>query len=330
MLPVEFPPRLDLAQLPTPIVRLDRTSEAWGGPRLWIKRDDDTGGVVTGNKIRKLQYVAKEALSQGAETLITCGGLQSNHCRATAAVARRLGLDVILCLRGSEPATPEGNFLLDRLFGADIRYLTPEEYEENEAYMQAIVAEFDRHGHRAFAIPEGASMPTGAWGYIEACAEIAAAQSALGIEFDAIVSACGSGGTAAGIELGARMFGLSAKVWSINVCDDEDYFRRKIYTIAQGAIDKYGLSTTISASEIGIIDGHVGRGYAQSRPEELALIVEFARREGIVLDPVYSGKAMYGLKQELAGPRFEGAKNVLFIHTGGVFGLFPKTGQLPL
>jgi D-cysteine desulfhydrase len=327
---VELPPRLDLAQLPTAVLRLDRTTAEWGGPRLWIKRDDDTGGVLTGNKIRKLQYVVREALDQGAETLITCGGLQSNHCRATAAVGRRLGLEVILFLRGSEPERAEGNYLLDRVLGADVRLITPDQYERVDALMADIVDQHDRQGRRAFAIPEGASMATGAWGYIEACAEIAAAQSELGVEFDAIVAAVGSGGTAAGLEIGARLFGLSAKVWGINVCDDERYFRDKIHRIASETIKKYELDVQLRPEDIGLIDGYVGRGYAQSTPDELAHLVEFARREGIVLDPVYTGKALFGLAQEITGPRFADAQNVLFIHTGGVFGLFPKQAELPL
>lgn len=330
MLPVEFPPRLDLAALPTSVVRLDRTSQAWGGPRLWIKRDDDTGGVLTGNKIRKLQYVVKEAMDEGAEVLITCGGLQSNHCRATAAVGRRLGMHVILCLRGEPPPRLEGNFLLDKVLGAEIRYLTPEEYEDNQAIMKKIADQYDRQGKRACVIAEGASMATGAWGYIEACAEIAAAESYTGTKFDAIVAPIGSGGTAAGLELGARLFGLEAKVWGVNVCDDEDYFRRRIHAIACDTILKYGLDVVLRADDIGIIDGYVGSGYAKSRPDELALLVEFARREGIVLDPVYTGKALYGLRKEWTGPRFAEAKNVLFIHTGGVFGLFPKADELEL
>lgn len=330
MLPVEFPPRLDIAQLPTSVVRLDRTSQAWGGPRLWIKRDDDTGGVLSGNKIRKLQYVVKQAMDAGAEILITCGGLQSNHCRATAAVARRMGMHVILCLRGTPPPRIEGNFLLDKVLGAEIRYLTPEEYEDNEAIMKKIAGDFDRQGKRAFVISEGASMASGVWGYIEAAAEIAAAESYTGTKFDAIVAAIGSGGTAAGLELGARLFGLQGKVWGINVCDDEDYFRRRIHAIACDAILEYGLDVVLRAEDIGIIDGYVGSGYAKSRPEELALLVEFARREGIVLDPVYTGKALFGLRKEWNGPRFADAKNVLFIHTGGVFGLFPKAEELAL
>ncbi len=297
---------------------------------MWIKRDDDTGGLLTGNKIRKLQYVVKKALDEGADTLITCGGLQSNHCRATAVLGRRLGLDVILVLRGEPPARPEGNFLLDRVVGAEIRYVTPEEYERNEEIMRGIADGLDRRGRRAFTISEGASMSTGVWGYIEACAEIAAAESTVGTKFGAIVAAVGSGGTAAGLELGAKLFGLGAKVWGINVCDDEAHFRARIHRIAAEAIEEYGLDVELRAEEIGLIDGYVGSGYARTRPEELRFLVEFGRREGIVLDPVYTGKALYGLSKEWSGDRFADAKDVLFIHTGGVFGLFPKADELPL
>ena len=173
-------------------------------------------------------------------------------------------------------------------------------------------------------------MATGTWGYIEACREVSEAERTLGITFDAIVHAVGSGGTSAGLELGARLFGLSAKIWGINVCDNAAYFRDLIHRIASEAIERFDLPVTLAAEEIGIIDGYVGRGYALSSPEELQAIVEVARREGLVLDPVYSGKAFFALAREIHGSHLAGARNVLFIHTGGIYGLFPKAEELPL
>ena len=326
---ITFPKKLDIAQLPTPIHLLEGTSAAWGGEHnIWIKRDDDTGGLVSGNKIRKLEFVVREALDLGADTLITCGGLQSNHCRATAAVARRCGLDVTLLLRGTAPHRPEGNYFLDRILGADIRFITPEQYERHDILMEEVAAELRENGSSPYVVAEGASMPMGAWGYIHACEEIAAAETDLGVRFDAIVSAAGSGGTSAGLELGKRLFNLEAKLWAVNVCDDEAYFRRTIHRLADETIRRFELPCTVAPEDIGIIDGYVGRGYALSRPEELLFITEMARREGIILDPAYTAKALFGLCNELKTPRFDNAENILFIHTGGIFGLFPKASEI--
>jgi D-cysteine desulfhydrase len=325
-----LPPRLDIARLPTPIAPLRRTSEWLGGPALWIKRDDLTGTVLSGNKIRKLQYAVAAAQREGADVLVTCGGLQSNHCRATAALARMVGLDVVLVLRGTEPARVEGNYLLDKLFAAEIRFVTPEQYADKDAVMAEVAEELRRRGRTPFVIAEGCSMPIGCWGYIEAAAEIAAAQADLGITFDAIVHAVGSGGTSAGLELGVRLHGVSADVWGVNVCDDEDYFRDLVHGLIVDTREAWQLDVPLDRGDIGILDGHVGDGYGIARPEELQTLLDLARREGIVLDPVYGGKAFHGLLRELADGRFAGARNILFIHTGGIFGLSPYADALPL
>lgn len=173
-------------------------------------------------------------------------------------------------------------------------------------------------------------MPIGCWGYIEAAREIADAQTALGVTFDAIVHAVGSGGTSAGLELGVRMHGLRADVWGINVCDDEDYSRQLVHRLIVDTRERWQLDVPLDRGDIGLIDGHVGDGYGLARPEELRTLVELARREGVVLDPVYGGKAFHGLLQELAVGRFADARNILFIHTGGIFGLAPYADALPL
>ncbi len=329
---VKLPARLEIANLPTRIHALDRLSAQWGGPRVWIKRDDDTGAVVTGNKIRKLQYVVREALDAGADTLITCGGIQSNHCRTTAAVGARVGLRVVLCLRarGTGPERLEGNLLLDRVLGAEVRFVTPEAYVDHDRLMEHVADELRAEGARPFVVAEGASMAAGTLGYIEACQEIAQAERELGVTFDAIVSAVGSGGTSAGIELGVRLCGLRARPVGVPVCDDATYFRPLIHRIASEAIARYGLGIALTPQEIELVDGYVGEGYAVSTAGELAFLVQVARTEGVVLDPVYSGKAFRGLRAEIERGRFRDAKDVLFLHTGGVFGLFPKTDEVPL
>lgn len=324
------PARLDIARLPTPIVPLHRLSAAWGGPRIWIKRDDLTGLELSGNKIRKLQYAVAEAREQGCDTLITCGGVQSNHCRATAALGAQLGMHVVLLLRGTEPDRLEGNYLLDRLMGAQVRLVTPEQYQQRDALMQEVARDLGQQGRRPYVIAEGCSMPIGCWGYAEAMREIADAQKQLGVELDAIVHAMGSGGTAAGLELGKRLHAPGQRLVGIAVCDDAAYFRRIVHGLLSEAIQRWQLGFTVQPDELEILDDHVGLGYGQARPEELRTLVEVARTEGLILDPVYTGKAFHGMRHELTKGRLSSARNVLFVHTGGAFGLSPFAERLPL
>lgn len=325
---LRYPPRLDVARLPTSIRPLRRLSEAWGGATVWIKHDDDTAALLSGNKIRKLQYAVRHAIDQGADTLITCGGLHSNHCRATAALARRLGLDVHLMLRGQPPQQWTGNVLLDRVLGATLHFITPEQYREQNRHMNALAERLRADGRTPFVVAEGCSMAEGSWGYIEAVEEIATAQRELGVQFDAIVSAVGSGGTSAGIELGRRLHGLSARAIGVNVCDDADYFREHIARLCAETISRYDLDVSVPAADIEILDGFVGLGYGKTRPEELRALVMLAQTEGVVLDPVYGGKAFYAMSQRWKSEPFAGMDNVLFIHTGGVHGLHPYGAEL--
>jgi D-cysteine desulfhydrase len=329
MSPVELPPRIDVARLPTPVIPLDRLSARWGGPRIWLKRDDQTGSVLSGNKIRKLQFAVRDAIDQGADTLVTCGGVQSNHCRATAGVARLHGLDVVLMLRGSRPEELTGNYLLDRLFGAQIHFVTPEQYLDKESLLEAIADELNAHGRTPYVMGEGCSIPIGVWGYVEAAKEIAETERALDVRFDAYVHACGSGGTTAGLALGARLFDLPGDVLAMAVCDDVSYFRTKIHRLVSETIDRWKLGVTLAPDELHIVDDYVGRGYGMTQPDELETLATVARTEGIVLDPVYSAKAFHGLRHEIASGRLSKAKNVLFVHTGGIFGTMAYADQLP-
>jgi D-cysteine desulfhydrase len=317
------PPRLDVARLPTPIAPLRRLSAAWGGPELWVKRDDQTDCILTGNKIRKLQYVVREALDAGCDTLVTCGGIQSNHCRATAALARQVGMQAVLLLRGTPPETPTGNHFLDVLFGAEVRWIDAEGYRAHDQVMHEMAKELRAAGRSPFVIAEGCSMPTGCWGYIEAAREIAQAEADFGVRFDAIVHAVGSGGTSAGLALGLRMFGMSARLWGVPVCDDGAHFRGVVSRLCSETVERFDLSVHVPEDDLHFIDGHVGDGYGLSRPEERSTILEVARTEGLALDPVYSGKAMHALRHETTDGCLSSASHVLFVHTGGAFGLFP-------
>jgi D-cysteine desulfhydrase len=321
---IPYPARIPLAQTPTPLERLDRLG-ARVGVEFYCKRDDLTGAALSGNKVRKLEFLLAEARAKGASTVITCGGAQSNHCRATAIAAARLGMRSLLLLRVPDPSQPpplEANILLDRLVGAEIRWVSREEYAGRASLMRQIA---DQIG-RAYVIPEGGSNATGAWGYVRAVEELAGQLPRGPVT---IVYAAGSGGTGAGLLLGCRLAGLpEARVVGINVCDDRDYFVRVISEIVRDACDRYRLDAGVAPAEIEIIDGYVGRGYALSRPEELKLLVDVARTEGIVLDPVYTGKAMFGLLAELYGCPGSLGERVVFVHTGGIFGLFPKAADL--
>jgi len=331
----EYPPALKLANLPTPVERLRAVPEFPELPNIYIKRDDLTGAALSGNKVRKLEFALAEAAAFDARTVITCGGVQSNHARATAVAAARLGLRPLLVLRGAEPAECDGNALLDRLAGAEIRFITQEEWKNVDGIMASIASERAAAGEKAYVIPEGASYPPGVFGYMRAAEEIAKAQAALGIEFDTIVTAVGSGGTSAGLLYGKRIFGLKANILGINVLDTPAYFADRIAAISEAFIQKYekryrGASwfKPIAASEVEIAGGYDGPAYAVPTEEGLDLIRTFARRLGLFLDPAYTGKAMLGIAGEAAKGRWKKSDNVLFIHTGGIFSLFPWRKEL--
>jgi D-cysteine desulfhydrase len=320
--------RLKLAHLPTPLEQPERLAQALRMD-LWIKRDDMTGGPEAGNKVRKLEFLLAEALSLRCDTLITCGGIQSNHARATALFAARLGLRSLLFLRTTGPdldptgAPLTGNVLLDKLAGAEIRLITPADYRERTRIMNEAAEALSAAGRRAYVIPEGGSSGLGALGYVEAMAEVRR-QLDLGLgggrPFDAIVHACGSGGTAAGIALGARRHDVAADVIAMAVCDDAETFRQ---TIARIISEAQALDPRLSAPANLVVDDHAkGPAYAVSTPEQRLRMVQVARSSGLILDPVYTGKAFSGLMDLASGPL--AGKRVLFVHTGGLPGLLAE------
>jgi D-cysteine desulfhydrase len=279
--------------------------------------------------------VFADALGKGADTVLTCGGAQSNHARATAIGAARLGLRCRLILRTpdpSHPPQPTGNLLLDCIAGAEIVWITPEEYRRRQEIFDREATLLENAGSRPYVIPEGASNALGAWGYIRAAEELKQDIASLPAGFDrstTIIHATGSGGTTSGLILGARLHGLQARVVGVNVCDDGDYFVRVIGEICEEAISAYRLEIPFSRKrDIEMVDGYVGRGYALSQPEELTLIFELARTEGIFFDPVYTGKALYGMTRELRKNPKAFGERIIFLHTGGLFDLFARTSEL--
>ncbi len=319
------PPKLALAQLPTPLQRYDAL-DALVGTQVWLKRDDMSAGPAAGNKIRKLEYLLADALAQDATTVVTCGGLQSNHARATAILARQLGLRALLLLRTPEPQPLDrGNAFLDALVGAEVRLITPAQYRERARHMQEVARELERRGERAYVIPEGGSCGLGALGYVDAMAELRvqldAGAAGAPARFDALVHACGSGGTAAGVTLGVARHGVAAQVLAMAVCDDRAYFERVIAGIAAEAQALLGSSGPLA--ELEVIDRFKGPAYGVASDAQARFIVRVARACGVILDPVYTGKALYGLANLDPKPA-----RVLFIHTGGLPGLLAQAGEL--
>ena len=325
--------KFNIANLPTKIQKLERYSKELGA-NVYIKRDDQTGSEISGNKIRKLEYLAKDAISKGCDLLITCGGIQSNHCRATVVTATLFGMKSAVLLRISDTPPVTGNYFLDKLFGADVKFCTREEYSKQRGeIMEAMAEEYRKQGYNPYIIPEGASNAIGTLGYYNCMDEILEQEKEMGITFNTIVVATGSGGTYAGLYLANEVKKLGKRVIGMAVCDDTEYFTNIAHDIATEALQylpEYK-NEVLNRYNIEINDKYVGIGYALSRPEELEFIKKFARQEAIVLDPVYTGKGMYGVFNELQeGGNISKEDNVLFIHTGGLFGLFPISETFPL
>jgi D-cysteine desulfhydrase len=318
--------RIRLSHLPTPLYHNDALDKLVG-TELWVKLDDSNAGAASGNKIRKLEFLLAQALREKATHVITCGGEQSNHARATALAAANLGLKSLLLLRTNDPTRPPaltGNLLLNRMAGAKIRFITVAQYAVRDALMVAEKEQLRAHGQHAYVIPEGGSNGLGAFGWIEAMREIRT-QLELGLgggpkPFDAIVHACGSGGTAAGCVLGAAKFGVSGRVVAMAVCDDVAYFDGVIRSIIGNAQQLDSRLTNLAKLEI--YDSWKGPAYAKADEQQLRFMVEVARCSGIILDPVYTGKALYGVSKLTSKPQ-----RTLFLHTGGLPGLLAQASD---
>jgi D-cysteine desulfhydrase len=318
----ELPPRLPLAILPTPLEPAGRLSEAWGGPRIWVKRDDLTGFGLSGNKVRKLEFHFAAAHNAGADTVITCGAIQSNHARATALAAARVGLRSILLLRHKPGLTPrlEGNLLLDALAGARIRFITPEQWPHRDALMAEEAERRLASGHRSWVIPEGASDSIGMWGFVLAMRELADQMTRIEGRPAVLWHAASSGGTTAGIAWGADRLNLANPIVACSIGDPAHEIETKVQSIWREAASSLGAPVPTISVEYD--DKHIGGGYGVVKNDDLAVQAEATALTGLVLDPTYTGKALTGLRREIAAGRFTRDDNIVFWHTGGGFAVF--------
>lgn len=310
-------PRVRIAHLPTPIEPLPRLAAALGGVKLWVKRDDLTGLAGGGNKTRKLEYVLAEAQANGARTLVTVGAVQSNHCRQTAALAARFGLGCILVLSGEKEEPPSGNLLLDNLFGAETIYCSAEERNQvlKDAFDEAWSA-----GKRPFLIPLGASTPTGTIGYLTAFEEFLT----QGLEVDWIVVASSSAGTQAGLVLGALKSGWKGKVLGVSIDHPAAELQQRVAELVDQAAERINLKLHCQPSEILVNDQYLGKGYGIPSSQEIEAICLFARYEGLLLDPVYTGRAAAAMIDLIRKGFFKPQDRILFWHTGGTPALFAE------
>jgi D-cysteine desulfhydrase len=318
----KLPGRIRLAACPTPIEPLPRLGAALG-LELLVKRDDLTGFGESGNKARKLEFLAYDALEQGADTLITVGALQSNCARATSAVAARLGLHCVLGIRGTAPSVPDGNLFLARLFGARAVHVAPEAVDRPEALFTRLCEEVRADGGHPYVIPESGSNELGALGYAAAVEELQG-QIAAGVldPPDAVVVASWSGGSLAGLYLGKALYGLQAEIWGVPVEFDAETIRASVWATVRKAAARIGADVHVDRGAIRLLDGYQGAGRGGVRPEELAVVAR-AARTGLLLDPVYTAKAFLALEDTARRAPGLLGRRVLFLHTGGGFGIFP-------
>jgi D-cysteine desulfhydrase len=323
-------PRYPLAHLPTPLELLPRLSRELG-PRLYIKRDDLTGLAGGGNKTRKLEYLLAEAQAQRAETIITVGAVQSNHCRQTAAAAARAGLRCVLVLRGQPPANVNGNLLLDQLLGAELRWTGAR--PRDEVYAEVVAAE-RAAGQRVYAVPLGGSTPLGAAAYAAAMLELKQQAEAQSLAFDRIVFASSSGGTQAGMVVGAALGDLrdakafAGEVLGISVDSTEMELKKLVAGLATDTAALLKAPRIYSPADIHVNGDYLGGGYAVMGEAEREAIELFAHLEGILLDPVYTGRAAAGLLDLIRRGVIGQDETLLFWHTGGQPALFAYDKQL--
>jgi D-cysteine desulfhydrase family pyridoxal phosphate-dependent enzyme len=313
-------PRLRFAHLPTPIEPLPRLSAFLNGPRLFVKRDDQTGLAFGGNKTRKLEFLVAEAQAQRADTLLSAGALQSNHCRQTAAAAAKFGFNCILVLVGQPPVQASANLLLDLLFGAEIVWT---EKSRREAVLQETFEKTSAKGNKPYLVPYGGSSPTGVLGYAFAMEEFIGQK----VKADWIVFASSSGGTQAGLVLGKRVFGYKGKLLGISIDEPQRILQERVAKLASEASERLEPHIGFSFDEVLVNDEYAAPGYGILTGAERTAISLFAKYEGLLLDPVYTGRAAAGLIDLVHKGFFKRDETVLFWHTGGQPALFAEKYQ---
>ena len=327
-------PRVRLGHFPTPLEPLDNLSKLLGGPRLWIKRDDCTGLSTGGNKTRKLEFLMAEALAQGADVVITQGATQSNHARQTAAAAAKLGLQCHLLLEDrtgytAPDYTDGGNVLLDRLHGATVERRPGG--SNMQAEMEEVAARLRQQGRKPYVIPGGGSNPLGAIGYVNAALELVQQSAERGLRFDTLVHATGSAGTQAGLVAGLQALNSPIRLLGIGVRAPREKQETMVHDLACRTWELLGLRGELPRAAVEANCDYVGGGYGVPTPGMVEAVTLLARVEGLLLDPVYSGKGMAGLIDLVRKGHFSRDQNVLFLHTGGsaaVFG-YPTAFSLP-
>ena len=325
---IEKLPRFPLAQLPTPIEKLARLSRELGGPELLIKRDDQTGLALGGNKTRKLEFLVGDALAQGADTLVTAGAAQSNHCRQTAAAAAKAGLKCELILNGRKPDVPNGNLLLNHILGAKEHWI---DRPQRTAKLRELSEQLRAQGGKPYLIGVGGSNGVGATGYLVAMIELMEQLRVSGQRVDHILFGTSSGGTQAGIELGARITGFNGKMHGLSIDKNEPEhleYEREVAQIASECADYVGSNVRLVKVDIKVVYGYMGEGYGIVGDLEREAIRLMARYEGILLDPVYAGRAFGALVDSIRKEVFKRGETVLFWHTGGAPALFAYAKEL--
>ena len=312
------PDKINLAHLPTPLEKLKYRSK-----NFLIKRDDYTGLDFSGNKIRKLEYLLYRAKKRRAEIIFTCGGEQSNHCRATVSAAAKIGMKTKLFLWGDDSKNTEGNLFLDKMYGAEISFLNKKNYNGVNNIMGEECASLFKKGKRVYVIPEGGSTVLGIWGYISFINELSEQVDLTKV--NGILSASGSGGTAAGMLVGAALNKLNIKIYAVNVLYSKEELRKKIMFLAEGVIEEYNLNCTLDESNLVIIDGYSNEGYKNINDNKVKLVTSLSKETGILLDPTYTGKAFTAYYDNFLS-KGKGNK-VIFLHSGGLFGAFAKRGK---
>ena len=310
------PGKINIANIPTPLEEIEFENK-----KFLIKRDDLTGVELSGNKVRKLEYLIYQAKKEKADMVFTCGGEQSNHARATAIAAARSGIKSKLFLWGSDTKSADGNLFFDKLIGAEISFLNKRNYSEVNEIMFEERDALIKRGKKVFVIPEGGSTTLGIWGYVDMIHELNKQTDLKKI--NGICVAAGTGGTAAGLIVGIAQLKLNLKVYAVNVLYPRKEIYNKIMNLAEGCILDYKLSCRINAKNLVVLDGYSNEGYKNITSDKLRLIKKFAQSAGIVLDPAYTGKAFTAFYENFLFSK----KKVIFLHTGGLFGVFGKRGK---